>query len=209
MPSKLNGNADARNVFDKREIVSRIDAMTQDVAAQRCTDLTVPVSVRDHVQGLLDAPVVLVEYGDYECPDCLNAWPVVKELRERLQDQLAVVFRHFPQSGIHPRASAAAQAAEAAASQEKFWEMHDSLFRNQQKLADLDLTHLALQLGLEIYRFQTDYERASHLRRIQEDVESGSRSGVRGTPTFFINGCRYAGMKDLTSMLAAIEAARR
>jgi protein-disulfide isomerase len=181
--------------------------MTQNGASQACADLAVRVSSRDHIQGPPDAPAVLVEYGDYECPDCLNAWPVVKALRERLPDQLAVVFRHFPQSGIHPRASAAAQAAEAAASQGRFWEMHDLLFRNQQKLADLDLTHLGLQLGLEIYRFQADYERDLHVRRIQEDVDSGNRSGVRGTPTFFLNGCRYSGKKDVASMLAAIQAA--
>ena len=181
--------------------------MTQNGASQRCTDLAEPVTARDHLQGSPDAPVLLVEYGDYECPDCLNAWPVVKELSDRLQTQLAFVFRHFPQSGIHPHASAAAQAAEAAASQGKFWEMHDLLFRNQQKLVDLDLTHLALQLGLEIYRFQADYERTAHVRRIQEDVDSGTRSGVRGTPTFFINGCRYSGKKDFASMLAAIQAA--
>jgi protein-disulfide isomerase len=183
--------------------------MTSDSGQSGCSDLTAPVSERDHVQGKPGAPVVLVEYGDYECPDCLNAWPIVKELRERLGDALAVVFRHYPQSGIHPHASAAAQAAEAAASQGKFWEMHDLLFRNQHRLADLDLTHLALQLGLDIYRFQADYERVSHVRRIADDVDSGTNSGVRGTPTFFINGCRYSGKKDFASLLAAIEAVRR
>jgi NhaA family Na+:H+ antiporter len=181
--------------------------MTQDGTRGNCADLAMPVGGRDHIQGSPEAPVVLVEYGDYECPDCLNAWPIIKQLRERLGEGLAVVFRHFPQSGIHPHASAAAQAAEAAASQGKFWEMHDLLFGNQQKLADLDLTHLALQLGLEIYGFQTDYERASHIRRIAEDMETGTQSGVRGTPTFFINGCRYSGKKDFASMLAAIEKA--
>jgi protein-disulfide isomerase len=183
--------------------------MTPDQGQSGCSDLATRVSERDHVQGSRSAPVVLVEYGDYECPDCLKAWPIVKDLKDRLGDGLAVAFRHYPQSGIHPHASAAAQAAEAAASQGKFWEMHDLLFRNQERLAELDLTHLALQLGLEIYRFQADYERAAHVRRIADDVESGGQSGVRGTPTFFINGCRYAGKKDFASMLAAIESAAK
>ena len=174
-------------------------------ATQSCADLTVPVSERDHVQGPLSAPAVLVEYGDYECPYCLNAWPVVKEVRRTLGDRLAFVFRHYPQSSIHPKASAAAQAAEAAASQDRFWEMHDLLFAHQQELESLDLTHLALRLGLEVYRFQADLERDSHLRRIREDFAGGTRSGVKGTPTFFINGCRYRGPIDVPSLTRALE----
>src|SRR5437868_6946351 len=116
--------------------------------------LDVPPSAQDHAAGPVDAPVTLIEYGDYECPDCFNAEPVVSELRARLGDRLRVIFRHFPRSSIHPRASAAAAAAEAAAAQGKFWEMHRALYRHQRELADLDLTHLALQIGLEVYRFQ-------------------------------------------------------
>ena len=159
------------------------------------------------MEGAAGAPVVLVEYGDYECPDCLNAWPIVKKLREEMGERLAFTFRHFPQTSIHPHASAAAQAAEAAGSQGRFWEMHDLLFRNQKRLADLDITHLALQLGLEVYKFQADFERPSHLKRIREDVESGTESGVKGTPTFFINGCRYRGKVDVGSMLEALKVA--
>jgi len=182
--------------------------MPDDVAPQPgCNDLTMPVGTRDHIEGPADAPVMLVEYGDYECPDCLNAWPIVKQLRQRVGDRMAFSFRHFPRSSIHPHASAAAQAAEAAASQGKFWEMHDLLFRNQQRLGDVDFTHLALQLGLEVYRFQSDFERLSHVRRIRDDVDAGTASGVRGTPTFFINGCKYSGAVDVPAMLAAIEAA--
>src|SRR4051812_27258694 len=113
-------------------------------------DLDVPVSVTDHSLGPVDAPVTLVEYGDYECPDCFNAEPVVAEIRQRLGNKLRYVFRHFPRSSVHPRASVAAAAAEAAAGQRKFWEMHAALFRHQRELADLDLVHLALQLGLEV-----------------------------------------------------------
>jgi protein-disulfide isomerase len=174
---------------------------------QICSDLAVPISERDHVEGSRTAPVTLIEYGDYECPYCMNAWPVVQELRRQLGDRLAFVFRHFPQSSIHPRASVAAQAAEAAAGQGKFWEMHDLLFRHQQELETLDLTHLALQLGLEIYRFQSALELDPVLRHIREDFVSARQSGVDGTPAFFINGCRYRGNVDVPSMLAAIEAA--
>jgi protein-disulfide isomerase len=175
-------------------------------AKANCPDLVMPVTVRDHLQGSLDAPLVLLEYGDYECPDCLNAWPIVKQLRDALGPRLAFAFRHYPQNSIHPHASAAAQAAEAAGSQGKFWEMHDLLFGNQKKLADLDMTHLALQLGLEVYRFQSDFERASHVQRICEDVQTGSQSGVGGTPTFYNNGCHYRGVVDLPNMLKALNA---
>src|ERR1700704_2201837 len=107
------------------------------------SELDTPVSLADHAVGPVDAPVTLVEYGDYECPDCFNAEPVVAEIRARLGDKLRYVFRHFPRSSIHPRASVAAAAAEAAARQGKFWEMHEALFRHQRELADLDLVHLA------------------------------------------------------------------
>src|ERR1043165_6240505 len=108
-------------------------------------DLAVPVADKEHILGPIDAPITLVEYGDYECPDCLNAEPVVAKLRARLGARLRLVFRHFPQSSIHPRASAAAAAAEAAGVQGKFWQMHAALFAHQKELANLDLTHLALR----------------------------------------------------------------
>src|SRR5437899_5411329 len=111
------------------------------------TRLADPIIPRDHSLGPVDAPVTLVEYGDYECPDCFNAEPVVAEIRARLGDKLRYVFRHFPRSSIHPRASVAAAAAEAAGRQGKFWDMHQALFRHQRELADLDLVHLALRLG--------------------------------------------------------------
>src|SRR5690242_1147921 len=113
--------------------------------AQRLAD---PVTERDHALGSPAAPITIVEYGDYECPDCLNAVPIVLELRRRLGDELRFVFRHFPQNSIHPHASAAAEAAEAAAEQGKFWEMHQALFVHQSQLAEVDFGHLALTLGL-------------------------------------------------------------
>lgn len=172
-----------------------------------CDDLAAAVSDRDHVKGTLPAPLVLVEYGDYECPYCLNAWPIAKELKQHFGARLAFVFRHFPQGTIHPHAAAAARAAEAAGEQGKFWPMHDLLFSHQQDLGEIDFTHLALRLGLEVYRFESNLELESHLRKIRDDFAGGIRSGVSGTPTFFINGCRYSGAVDLPSMTDAIESA--
>jgi protein-disulfide isomerase len=169
--------------------------------------LTVPVSPRDHALGPESAPVTLVEYGDYECPDCLNAFPIVQDLIARLGPKLRFVFRHYPQNNIHPHASQAAMAAEAAGAQGKYWEMHEQLFHHQKELADLDLTHLALRLGLELYRFEADRDREIYRKRIADDIATGSASGVRGTPTFFINSQRYRGKAELEPMLAALESA--
>jgi protein-disulfide isomerase len=165
-----------------------------------------PVSEEDHTQGPADAPITIVEYGDYECPDCLNAAPIVRAVREKLGDRLRLVFRHYPQSSIHPHASAAAEAAEAAGEQGKFWEMHEALFKHQKELGELDLSHLALTLGLEIYKFETSRTRDEHRRRILADFEGGAQSGVRGTPTFFINGKRYQGKITAADILNAAEA---
>ena len=169
--------------------------------------LAVAVGETDHALGPADAAVTLVEYGDYECPDCFNAEPVVSELREKLGKKLRVVFRHFPRSSIHPRASVAAAAAEAAAGQGEFWKMHKALFQHQKELADLDLTHLALDLGLEVYRFGQAIESEAVARRIRTDYDNGERNGVKGTPTFFINGKRYRGKANVEELMRAIEEA--
>jgi protein-disulfide isomerase len=171
-------------------------------------DLSIPVSDTDHALGPANAPVTLVEYGDYECPDCLNSEPIVRQLREHFGNTLRVVFRHFPQNNVHPHASAAAQAAEAAGTQGKYWEMHQALFEHQKELADLDFTHLALQLGMDPYKFERDTEARSIPKRIRADYESGIASGVTGTPTFFINGRRHPFHKDLSTLIAAIETAQ-
>lgn len=172
---------------------------------QRCNDLAIPVTPADHISGPAEAPITLVEYGDYECPDCLNAVPIVSGLRAQLGDRLRVVFRHFPLSSVHPGASAAALAAEAAAAQGRFWQMHEALFLRQRELIDVDLTHLALRVNIELYSFERDRESEKLAHRVRADLEGGTRSGVRGTPTFFINGCRYKGKIDLPSMLDAIQ----
>jgi protein-disulfide isomerase len=166
-----------------------------------------PVGANDHVEGPAKAPVTLVEYGDYECPYCGQAYPVVKALQERLGKQLRFVFRNFPLSEAHPHAEHAAEAAEAAAAQGKFWEMHDHLYENQDALDDEDLVGYAKALGLDVPRFVREMEEHRYAERVREDFRSGVRSGVNGTPTFFINGARHDGPFDLGSLLAAIEEA--
>jgi formate-nitrite transporter family protein len=165
-----------------------------------------PVTEQDHAIGPADAPITIVEYGDYECPDCLNFVPIAMEIQRTLNGGLRFVFRHFPRSSIHPHASTAAEVAEAAAEQGKFWQMHEALFRHQKDLSTLDFSHLALTLGLEIYQFETSREREKHRRHVLADYESGVRSGVTGTPTLFINGRRYDGPINTQSILAASQA---
>jgi protein-disulfide isomerase len=170
--------------------------------------LTVPVSEqRDHVQGPVDAPVTLVEYGDYECPYCGAAYPIVKEVQARLGEKLRFVFRNFPITTSHPHAEQAAEAAEAAASQDRFWEMHDVLYENQKRVRDPDLRDYAEQLGLDLEKFDQDLAEHVHAARVREDFMSGVRSGVNGTPTFYINGARYDDSYEADSLLAALERA--
>src|SRR3954462_13171041 len=160
---------------------------------QHSPRLTIPVTEKDHTQGPPGAPVTLLEYGDYECPYCGSAYPIVKRLQEEMGDKLRFVFRNFPLNTIHEHAGVAAQAAEAAGSQGKFWEMHDLLYQHQDDLLGDDLVRYALSLGLEIYRFEADLGGEVFAKRVREDFRTGVRSGVNGTPTFFINEIRYNG----------------
>jgi protein-disulfide isomerase len=155
--------------------------------------LSVEVGENDHIQGPADAPVTLVEYGDYECSHCGEAYGIVKEIQERLGDRVRFAFRNFPLTQIHPHAEAAAVAAEAAAAQGKFWEMHDKLFENQQDLSERALLSYAAELGLDEDKFASDLENGTYREKIEADFMSGAESGVNGTPTFFINGVRYDG----------------
>ena len=166
--------------------------------------LTQPVSGRDHTRGPRSAQVSLVEYGDFECPYCRAAEPIVTGLIEALGDQLSVTFRHFPLSQVHPHAWHAAEVAEAAASQGKFWEMHDTLFARQDALEDADLLKYAAELSLEPDRVSRALAGHEYARRVEEDQKSGLDSGVSGTPTFYIDGTRYDGSVALRDMLAAI-----
>jgi protein-disulfide isomerase len=170
--------------------------------------LTVPVTDdRDHIQGSAEAAVTLVEYGDYECPYCGAAYPIIKEVQARMGDRLRFVFRNFPITTSHPHAERAAEAAEAAATQGRFWEMHDLLYENQQRLSDEDLHSYAEQLGLDIAPFDQQMAERAHAERVHEDFISGVRSGVNGTPTFYINGARHDGSYELETLLAALEEA--
>lgn len=163
------------------------------------------VSSRDHIQGPEDAPVVFVEYGDYECPHCLQAHSIVGELQDRLGERFCYVYRHFPIRTSHPNAQHAAEAAEAAGAQGKFWEMHDKLFENQTDLSSEKFIEYAEQLGLDVERFKRELDEQVHASKVQEDFRSGVRSGVNGTPTFYINGGRYDGPWDVQSLLEEIE----
>lgn len=168
--------------------------------------LTLPVDPdRDHIQGPDDAPVTLVEYGDYECPHCGRAHPIVRRIQERMGDRLRFVFRNFPLTEIHPHAANAAAAAEAAGAQGKFWEMNHSLFVHQHNLTDDGLRQYALNHGLDADRLIQEIHEGVYETHIREDFRSGVRSGVNGTPTFFINGQRHDDSWDEETLLAALE----
>ena len=169
--------------------------------------LTPSLGPRDHTQGSARPQLQLVEYGDFECPHCGAAYPIVKAIQHALGPRLLFAYRHFPLTQIHPHAEHAAEAAEAAAAQEKFWEMHDYLFEHQQALDDAHLVQYADALNLDKETFIREMTEHVHTNRVREDFLSGVRSGVNGTPTFFINGVRNDESYELETLLAAIEAA--
>ncbi|MDH7462560.1 thioredoxin domain-containing protein [Chitinophagaceae bacterium 26-R-25] len=159
------------------------------------------VTSNDHMQGNVNASVELVEYGDYECPHCGRAYPVIKKIQKKMGDNLKFVFRNFPLSEVHPDARMAATAAEAADAQGKFWEMHDVIFENQDSLNYEDLMGYAESLGLDMDQFEKDFNSRKYSDRVDEDFESGLRSGVNGTPGFFVNGEKYNGIWEDTELL--------
>jgi protein-disulfide isomerase len=169
--------------------------------------LTQPVGPSDHTLGPLDAPVQLVEYLDYECPFCARAHHVVAEVLDRVGDEVLYVPRHFPLTQIHPHALLAAQAAEAAGAQGRFWPMHATLFENQHALDFDSILVYADALGLDVSRFTRELRTGAHLPKVQNDFKSGVRSGVNGTPTFFVNGDRLNAGWDAFTLMAAIRQA--
>ena len=169
--------------------------------------LTLPVGKRDHVRGPADAAVTLVEYGDYECPHCGRAYPIVKAIQQRMGPKLRFAYRNFPLRESHPHAEQAAEAAEAAAAQGKFWEMHDRLFERQFALDGEYLIEYAGDLGLDVARFRKELTSGAYAPRVREDFRSGVLSGVNGTPTFFVNGVRYDDSWEFEPLLAALEEA--
>jgi protein-disulfide isomerase len=166
--------------------------------------LTLPVGPRDHIAGRFDARVTIVEYLDYECPYCARANDIVMNIMSRAGDRVRYVPRHFPLSQIHPHALLAAQAAEAAGAQGRFWQMHRTLFENQDALELEALVVYADALGLDPGRFTDDVTQGAVLPRVRDDFRSGIQAGVNGTPTFFINGFRHDGRWDEASLLAAM-----
>jgi len=159
------------------------------------------VGPADHIQGSAHAAIELVEYGDYECPHCGRAYPVIKHVQQTMGDDLKFVFRNFPLSEMHPHALNAAVATEAAGAQGRFWEMHDIIFENQQHLGDAHLIRYAATVGLDVPQFEQDFEQPQFMQKVEADFERGVRSGVNGTPSLFINGVKYNGMVDEESLL--------
>jgi len=170
--------------------------------------LAVPVSpARDHIRGSVDAPLTLLEYGDYECPYCGAAHPIVSAIQAQLRDTLRFVFRHFPLTTVHPHAEMAAEAAEAAGGQRKFWPMHDVLYTNQDHLDPEDLMTYAAALKLDLTEFRNAIAERTYAPKVRDDFMSGVRSGVNGTPTFYINGVRHDASWDFASLLTALQQA--
>jgi protein-disulfide isomerase len=165
--------------------------------------LLVPISEQDHIQGLVSASVALVEYGDYQCPICGEAHQLIKALQQQVND-LCFVFRHFPQSQIHPYAQRAAEAAASAAAQGQFWQMHHILFTHQQELGNDHLVEYANNLGLDIPQFLQGISSQVHINRINQDIESALHSGVKVAPALFINGIRYTSLWNIEQLMAAI-----
>ncbi len=173
------------------------------------SSLLVLPSTQDWMEGVLSAKVVLVMYGDYQCPRSADVYKLIKAIKRELsaslgEDYLCFIFRHFPQTQIHPHAQRAAQAAEAAAAQGQFWLMNDTLFTHQQKLENGYLVEYANDLGLDIPQFLKDLSKQVHIDRINEDIEGGIQSGVTTTPALFINGIRYTGRWSKAQLMAAI-----
>jgi protein-disulfide isomerase len=171
--------------------------------------LTLAVGPRDHVRGDAGAAVTLVEYGDFECPQCAAARPIVARVVETFGDRLRLVFRHFPLTNSHPNAQHAAEEAEWAAARRAFWPMHDALYEAQKQLSDDRMMHLAADLGLPVMELQRAWFEHTFIGRVKEDFASGLASGVTGTPAFFINGLRHEGGWDELSLSHAIEKALR
>ncbi|MCM0667345.1 DsbA family protein [Flavobacterium tyrosinilyticum] len=163
------------------------------------------VSKTDHIQGKKDADIVIVEYGDYQCPYCGAAYPVLKEMMKKYGKQIKFVFRNFPLSEMHQYARPAAIAAEAAALQGKFWEMHDAIYENQRTLSEPFLLELVEKLDLDPHQFNTDIKKSELAAKVDSDFESGILSGVNGTPSFFVNGRKFnAGAEDLLQLMSEI-----
>ncbi|NJL20870.1 MAG: DsbA family protein [Leptolyngbyaceae cyanobacterium SM1_3_5] len=189
------------NTKDSSEDAARSNPGVKYAAAPVCP----PVVPDDHIQGHRAAKVSVVEYGDYQCSRCVKAHEILKLIQTQFGSQILFVFRHFPRSDIHPFAQHAAEAAEAANSQQKFWQMHDRLFNLSEALDDASLVEHAIALKLNINQFLQEMTADVHVDRVLQDIETGIRSGVNSTPTFFINGSRFEGDWENSALLTAIQ----
>ena len=171
------------------------------------SELKTPIHERDHIRGRTDAPVVIVEYGDYECPHCGRAYWAVKEVLEEFADEVAFVYRNFPLVHEHPRAEVVAEALEAAGLQGRFWEAHDWFYEHQHSLEVTDLDRHAIELRLDVDGWNDDLRARIALDKVRADKESGDQSGVTWTPTFFVNGVKLDGVPDAAALRAAIKEA--
>jgi Na+/H+ antiporter NhaA len=200
-------------VYAIRKLIQRLpDSVRQrqllGAAASQIVDLSDDVDPeRDHIRGRPDAPVTLLEYGDFECPYCATADPTIKELLRRFEDEVRFVFRHLPLNDVHSSAQVAAEAAEAAGEQGSFWDMYDLLIEHHEELSPRDLVRYAAQLGLDVDRFRDGLRQRRFAARIAEDVSSADASGVSGTPTFFVNGRRHDGVYDVEALSSEIKGA--
>ena len=167
--------------------------------------LKVPITRNDHIRGPANAPITLLEYGDYECPHCGQAHPIVNQVQLSFRDRLRFVYRHFPLTEIHPHAEIAAESAEFAGAAGMFWDMHDALFENQSRLSITTIFLIARELGLPEAAMRHALETGQYRKKVRDDFVDGIRSGVKGTPTFFINGVRHDGGYDYASLVAAIQ----
>jgi Na+/H+ antiporter NhaA len=191
-----------------RQLPDDVRARQLSATAETIVDLDEDIDPElDHIRGRLDAPVTLLEYGDFECPYCGNAAPMIEKLLAHFPDELRYVWRHLPLTDVHPNAQLASEAAEAAGAQDRFWEMHDRLLEHQDALAPTDLFRHASAIGLELEPFSDDLRRRRHAQRVGRDVQSADASGVSGTPTFFINGRRHYGVYDVDTLTRAVKTA--
>jgi protein-disulfide isomerase len=192
-----------------RKLPTTVRARQIGQTAEDILDLTAEVDPdHDHIRGPDDAPVTLVEYGDFECPYCGQAEGVIRELLAAAGGDVRYVWRHLPLNDVHPNAQLAAEASEAAAAQGMFWEMYDVLLSHQDELAPRDLARYADDLGLDVERFRDELRRREYAARVSDDVASADESGVSGTPTFFINGRRHYGVYDIDTLTEAVHAAK-
>jgi predicted DsbA family dithiol-disulfide isomerase len=187
------------------ELLARLASWRERLSSDSAGLSAPPDRSRDHMLGSPDAPLQLVEYADFECPSCQAATQVVDRIRKRLGDELLIVVRHFPIADAHPTAVAAAEAVEAAGAQGRFWDMYRRIYRSRHPPTRESLDRLAARLRLDVPRFESDLHQHAYARRVREDFETGLRSGVNGTPTFFINGIRFDEEHTFDSLLAALE----